>query len=413
MESTILNKVEIFATDFITNKNPESVIYHNISFTHRLVSAVREISKRESISEKETELLLVAAWLFGIGYFDADIFNNKKIYSGCMTCTLRESKPFLESTNYPKDDIETVFKILENTKHPANPQNKLEFIFVDALYMDFAREKGKKYIKKMYQELLIFNALSVGKKKWNNELVKLLENHTYFTDYGKSILEPKKHQLINSLKKDVKALENIQNIALKKELDISDKELKDLKNRIGKSSKVDVRAIQTLFRNTSKNHYTLNAMVDRKANIMISINAIINSLIIGGLLGSATKMPDPKLIPVFILMVASLLSIFYAIMAIRPDKIHGEFTEEEIRNKQGNLLYFGNFYNMSFRDYEWAMLEMITDNDYLYSSLIRDIYYLGEKLHNKHTHIRKSLTIFLIGTGLSGIAFIILKLISF
>jgi hypothetical protein len=149
-------------------------------------------------------------------------------------------------------------------------------------------------------------------------------------------------------------------------LDISDKELKTLKENLNDNNNaVDIRTIQTLFRNTSKNHYTLNQMVDRKANIMISINAIINSLIIGGLLGPSTTLLDVKLIPVFVLMIASSLSIFYAIMAINPNKTHGEFTEDDVRNKQGNLLYFGNFHNMSYRDYEWAMFEMNTAKSYL------------------------------------------------
>lgn len=409
MSNTILNKVELFATDFITNKNPESVIYHTISYTHRLISAVKEISAKENITDKELELLLIAAWIFGTGYYDAEIFKSKKIFSGCMACTQRVSDEFLKE-NVSKEDVDIIYSILANTKHPIHPKNKLDYIFADALYMDFAREKGKKYVKKMYQELLIFNAVSIAKKKWNDEVIKLLENHTYYTGYGKAELEPKKHILIKALKKDIKALESIQSSALKKQLDISDKELKRLKGNLEVVSNVDIRTIQTLFRNTSKNHYTLNQMVDRKANIMISINAIINSLLIGGLLGPSTTILDGKLIPVFILLLASSISIFYAIMAINPNKTHGEFTEDQIRNKQGNLLYFGNFHNMNYRDYEWAMLEMISDKDYLYSSLIKDIYYLGEKIHKKHTNIRNSLIVFLVGTGLSALSFLIIKL---
>ncbi len=405
MENTIVKKVAVFATNIIANKIPDTAIYHNISYTHRLVSAVEEIAKKENLLEQETEQLLIAAWLFVIGYTDDKSIKKNTI---CLDCIITETKPFFESINYSQEEMDKVYNILSNFKKLVVP-TKSDAVFSDAVFMEYAKDKGKKYINKMYQELLVFNAIKVSKKKWYEELILTLEKHTYATDYGKTTLEAKKHSLIRSLKKEIKALESIQNAALKKELDISDSELKELKKNIGKSSKTDLRAVQTLFRNTSRNHYTLSTMVDRKANIMISINAIINSLIIGGLINTV-KMPDPKLIPIFILMVASLISIFYAILAIRPDKTHGEFTEEEIRNKQGNLLYFGNFHNMGFRDYEWAMLEMLTDKDYLYSSLIKDIYYLGEKLQKKHTYIRKSLTLFLIGTGLSGISFLILKL---
>lgn len=408
MESAILKKIAVFATDTIINNLPDTAIYHNISFTNRLISAVEEIANKENLPDKEKEQVLIAAWLYVFGFINAESSKGSKKFKICMDCIKNEGKPFFESVGYPKQDEENIYNLIENMNDLA-AKDKSAAVFYDAIFMDYAKGKGKKYIKKIYQELLVFNVLKISKKKWYEDLIISLENHTYFTDYGKTVLETKKHSLIRSLKKELKALESIQNVALKKELDISDKELKELKKNIGKSSKTDLRAIQTLFRNTSRNHYTLNTMVDRKANIMISINAIINSLIIGGLIG-IVKMPDPKLIPVFILMVASLISMFYAIMSIRPDKTHGEFTEDDIRNKQGNLLYFGNFHNMGFRDYEWAMLEMLTDKDYLYSSLIRDIYYLGEKLQKKHTYIRKSLTVFLIGTGLSGISFLVLKL---
>ena len=408
MENTTLNKVAVFATNFITEKLPDTVIYHNITYTHRLVNNVKEIADKEKITDKETELLLVSAWLFVIGYIDVAFFKKNKNSNICLKCIVKESKPFLESIQYSKENIEKVYSIIENRKQPID---NLDAVFSDAIFMEYTKEKSKKYINKMYQELLVLKAFKKGKKNWYEELIVLLENHTFSTNYGKSELETKKHTLIRALKKDVKALESIQNVAIKNELNISEKELKELKKNFGKNSKTDLRAIQTLFRNTSRNHYTLNTMVDRKANIMISINAVINSLFIGGIIGQHIKMPDPKLIPIFILMVSSLISTFYAIIAIRPDKTHGEFTEDEIRNKQGNLLYFGNFHNMGYRDYEWAMLEMLNEKDFLYSSLIRDIYYLGERLHRKHTFIRKSLTFFLTGTILSAISFLIVKML--
>ena len=150
-------------------------------------------------------------------------------------------------------------------------------------------------------------------------------------------------------------------------------------------------------------------MIDRKANIMISVNAIIISLIIGGILGPALSVVSVELIPVFAMSITSMFSALLAVLAIRPDRTHGEFSENEVRNKQGNLLYFGNFHNMQFRDYEWAMLQMLNDKDYLYSSLIREIYYLGQKLRKKHRFLRLSLNVFLIGTVITIISFFTVK----
>ena len=56
---------------------------------------------------------------------------------------------------------------------------------------------------------------------------------------------------------------------------------------------------------------------------------------------------------------------------------------------------------MHLRDYEWAVLQMMNDQDYLYGSMIKDIYYLGQLLAKKYRFIRKSLTIFLVGIVLA------------
>ena len=411
MENNFLNEVELFATDIIINELPENVLYHDISFTHRLVSAVKELSKNENLNKSETEILILTAFLYGTGFKDAEMFKGKKLFAGCIACTQQVSKQFLDSINYPSENIDIIFKILNNTSPQSAPTNKMEEVFMDALYMDFARPKGLKFIKKMYKELLLFNDLSIAKKNWFHNLIDLLENHNFLTNYGKTELEPKKHRLIKEIKKNSKDLENVERVALRKELNISDSELKKLKKNLSNSKEIDIRTIQTLFRTTSKNHYTLNQMVDRKANIMISINAIIVSLLVGNIIGPALDGLSIKLIPVFIMAISGGISMFFAILAVKPDATHGEFSEEEIRSKKGNLLFFGNFHNMQFKDYEWAFLQMLNDKDHLYSSMIRDIYYLGQKIKKKHDRLRTSLNVFLFGTVLTIVSFLVLKFI--
>lgn len=411
MNQAILSQVEAFSTNLIVNELPDSVLYHDISFTHRMVASVKEIALNEAISQVDTELLIITAWLYSTGYRDAEMFKGKKIFSSCIACTQQISKQFLDSINYNSDNTKIIFEILNNTTTNTTPNTILEKVFVDALYMDFARDKGLKYIKKMYQELLLFNDVTIAKKNWFQYMIELLENHHYITNYGKAELEPKKFLLIKDLKKNYHVLENIERIAVSKELGISEDELKNLKKNLGNSKKIDIKTIQTVFKTTSNNHYKLNQMVDRKANIMISINAILISLLIGKVIAPTLSGLNIELIPVFIMTLAGGISMFYAILAVKPDATHGEFSEAEIRSKQGNLLFFGNFHNMQYKDYEWAFLQMLNDRDYLFSSMIRDIYFLGQKIKKKHDRLRISLNVFLAGTTLTVITFLILKFI--
>jgi len=68
-------------------------------------------------------------------------------------------------------------------------------------------------------------------------------------------------------------------------------------------------------------------------------------------------------------------------------------------------LFFGNFHKMKLDDFEWAMGEMMQDRDYLYSSMKKDLYFLGLVLHKKYKILRITYTIFLIGIIVSVIAF--------
>jgi hypothetical protein len=100
----------------------------------------------------------------------------------------------------------------------------------------------------------------------------------------------------------------------------------------------------------------------------------------------------------------------FAILATRPNISKGRFKREDIKNKQTNLLFFGNFYGMEIENYEWAMKEMMRDGDYLYGSMIKDIYYLGKVLGQKYKYLRISYNIFMFGFVIAILSFVIAML---
>jgi hypothetical protein len=62
---------------------------------------------------------------------------------------------------------------------------------------------------------------------------------------------------------------------------------------------------------------------------------------------------------------------------------------------------------MSLPDYDWAMQEMLNDKQYLYSSMIKDNYFLGVVLARKYKLLRISYSIFMYGIIVSMLAFAI------
>lgn len=193
--------------------------------------------------------------------------------------------------------------------------------------------------------------------------------------------------------------EKLENRELSKELKLDSDRIKELKKKLAKIEPRSERGAETLFRLVSKNHYTLNTMIDRKSHILITINALILSIILGTVLGQLQR--DPHLIfPAIMMLFTNLISITYAVMATKPESKHGE-------GSTGNLLYFGNFRDMDEAQYMDQLVQLIYCGDDLYRSIAKDTYHLGKSIDRKHGYLRKSFSLFLIGIILSVLGFIV------
>ena len=116
--------------------------------------------------------------------------------------------------------------------------------------------------------------------------------------------------------------------------------------------------MSAIFRIMAQTQNNLSQMADSKANILISVNAIILSVIISNLFEKLQT--DPYLqIPVAIIILICISSIVFGILATRPNISGGRFTRDDIAAKRTNLLFFGNFHNMSLDDYNWGMTNII------------------------------------------------------
>ncbi len=195
--------------------------------------------------------------------------------------------------------------------------------------------------------------------------------------YGQTVLEQGKQKNIKKLKKALKP-----KVSAKKYRKLEE-EVEKLRGKLEKEKiqKPD-RGIETMFRTTSHNHIMLSQMVDSKASILITINSIILSVIVSVLIRKLEE-NSYLLIPTILLISVCLATMVFSILASRPNVSSGKFTREDIQNKQTNLLFFGNFHAMKVEDYQWGMQQMMKDADYLYGSMIKDIYYLGKVLGSK------------------------------
>lgn len=382
----------------ILDKHADINRYTNINRLFRVEKNIRTILRHDRLHDVDEEALLLANYIVNIEQGQANQFNldfsKESKFVDATVSRLKDMFGLDEALLEKARQIATESLPLGEAKHPESQ------VLSDALIMDFTGDGGRERMKNLYEQIILRD-FSLSKESWYDILLPLLEHSVIYTEFGKAEIEPGVAKLAKALRKERKDIEEKKSRAIERELAISEEEIRQLKKEISKAKGRDDRGIQTLFRNTSRNHYTLNQMVDGKANIMITVNSIILSLILGGSMGNFAEAQLVRYIPFFVLGGVNIVSIIFAVLAITPVKTQGNFTEDEVRNKQGNLLYFGNFHNMSYRDFEWGFLQMLNDKDYLYSSMIRDYYYQAQGLGRKYRLIRGSLYVFFIGLSLA------------
>ena len=110
--------------------------------------------------------------------------------------------------------------------------------------------------------------------------------------------------------------------------------------------------------------------------------------------------------PTMLLLAISVVAIIYSVLATRPNIPAGTFTPEQVKKKTVNLLFFGSFYNMELKDFDHGIREMMNDSEFLYGSLIKDIYWQGKILGRKFRLLRISYDVFMYGIAVSVLAYV-------
>ncbi|AKA34696.1 Pycsar system effector family protein [Flagellimonas lutaonensis] len=384
--SSIVEKTEAFVSDLLTHELSEKYLYHNLRHTQRVVKNTKELLEHYGLNDSKQELLLLGAWLHDIGYTKGHTKHEEK------SCAIAER--FLTDQQYDNDKIAEVKKLIMATERHYEPQTLEEEIIRDA---DASHLGSKSYLETselLREELFLLGIATYSQSEWCEENIKMFRTeHRFYTDYAKEHWQPRKDKNLRKLIK-----------AKKEEKKIRKKEA--LKAKF-KSESPD-RGIQTLYRVTLRNHLTLSDIADTKANILLSVNAIIISLALANLIPKLDNPSNSYLIyPTVIFILFSIISMVLAVLATRPNVTSGEFTQEDVKNKKVNLLFFGNFHKMPLADYEWAIKEMLNDRNYIYSSLTKDLYFLGLVLNRKYKLLRWTYTIFMVGMIISVIAFAI------
>ena len=382
--SEIIEKTELFVSELLENKLDPKFLYHNLRHTQRVVKSTKEFINFYKLGEEDKERLLLAAWLHDTGYTQSIEAHEK------ISCEI--AADFLKQNKYNAEGIQKVCDLIMATQRYYQPQNLLEEIIRDADVSHFAQKSYWETTDYLREELDQLGIAKYSAKEWRDENIKMFRNeHRFYTDYAKENFEEGKERNLKQLVKEKK----IEKQIAKKEA---------LKAKYKEES--PDRSVQTLYRVTLKNHLKLSDIADTKANILLSVNAIIISLVLANLIPKLDNPSNTYLIyPTLIFIIFSVISMVLSILATRPNVTSGKFTKDDVKQRKVNLLFFGNFHKMDLDDYDWAIQELVKDKEYVYTSLTKDLYFLGLVLNKKYKILRLTYNIFMIGMIVSVIAF--------
>jgi predicted metal-dependent HD superfamily phosphohydrolase len=401
----LLQDVQVYATNLLLTHLSKSVKFHTLQHTQYVAAACDIIAADHQLAEDDLLALNIAAWFHDTGYVSGQAKGHEDV-------SVKLAIEFLTEHAVSEDFKNKVIGCIHATRIPQTPLNAIEKIICDADLFHLGADEFYETNRLLREELIEFDGKKLSKKDWRKINIQFMEGHQYFTTYGQQKLQPIKEIHIKEVKeKDEQVINPVKKETDKKkqkELEsLFDSEFLTAEEKRKKEKEVQSeRGIATIFRIMAQNHSALSQMADSKANILISVNAIILSIIITSLFEKLQT--DTNLqIPVAVIVIVCVASIVFSILATRPNISGGTFTREDISAKRTNLLFFGNFHNMSLDDYSWGMNEMLNDKYYMNNSMIKDNYFLGVVLSKKYKNLRIAYNIFMYGIIIAMIAFVI------
>lgn len=378
-ELSLLAENEV--TKFFESAPPE-LTYHNLHHTSSVAAASEIMAEYDQYNERSKALLLIAAWFHDTGYFKTKGENHEVV-------SVEIAQDFLNKNGVPDDDIEFVTRCILSTKMPQTPKSEEEKIICDADLHHFSLPDFLEYNDKLWKERENLSEKKISKEEWLADTLKLMSSHSYFTTFADTNYTSGKQDNINQIKELLKK-NKTDNISSSK------------KEKAEKPSK----GVETMFRIASGNNQRMSDMADKKAQILITVNSIILSIIFSQLIRKLDGSSYLSM-PTYMILSVNIFTIFFSLLATRPNLSSGKYSQKDLEEKKVNLIFFGNYYNMPFDNYHKAMVSVIEDDHYLYQTLIKDIYIQGIVLSKKYRRLRIAYNVFMFGILSSAISFII------
>lgn len=169
---------------------PRYLTYHNAAHTVSVVEASEKLAEAEGLDEEETLLVKTAALFHDTGFM--------RSYKNHEEASCEFARENLPGYGYSDAQTETVCQIIQATRLPYRPMNKLQQLICDADLHYVGTEQYFTNAEKLFYEYRK-EGLVKTRKEWQEKQILFLQAHRFFTASGAAWYQAKKNEHLTSL----------------------------------------------------------------------------------------------------------------------------------------------------------------------------------------------------------------------
>ena len=143
------------------------------------------------------------------------------------------------------------------------------------------------------------------------------------------------------------------------------------------------KEVVNIIRTTQRNNIELTHIADNKANVLLSLNALMITF----------------LLPL-VLAATCFVTIYICTIVLKPSNLKN-FRDNANKDGRFSPFFFGNFYRMEPQEFFKYIKDTASEPENVRGHLAEDLYYVGRRLAHKMNYIRIAFSIFIVGLFLS------------
>ena len=392
LTTELLRDTALYVKDYYDGHFSEQYYFHHYNRTMNIVRNCDALAVNMNLGRQELKLAHLAAWFLELGY--------SQDHQNYQVKSVELARKYFKTKDLENGIFEKIEECILSTRVPQQPVSVISQIVCDASMYHLAEKDAVQQADALRAEYAEVSQTIFTDEEWLNENIRLISNHFYFTTCARDLFQKRKERTLATFQAERELLHTLQ----KENGDfVLHNPGKDKKSVMEEEIKLE-RGVETFFKITERRHMDLSTKAHDKASLLISVNAIVMSIVLSVLI---TKLEENQylLLPTLLLVITCAVTIVFSIISTRP-RIIGSHSNDKSGGDEVNILFFGDFADLSLAEYKKIMKDTYKNKVELYDSLSRDIYYQGVVLKWKFKYINIAYNIFMYGFIFTILSFI-------